>query len=73
MAHLGHPPAYLLAQATSLTRLFTLRCPWFMTWLFYRNGNIFKISHTNFIFRKTIVRTRTVACRLQIKMGSVGI
>jgi hypothetical protein len=49
------------------------RPPQFMTWLLYVDGNIFKILHTNFIFRKIIVRTRTVACKLQTKIGSVGI
>lgn len=44
-----------------------------MTWLLYVKGNIFKILHTNFIFREIIVRIRTIAHTLQIKIGSVGI
>jgi hypothetical protein len=44
-----------------------------MTWLLYVNGNIFKILHTNFIFREIIVRPRTIACKSQTKIGSVGI
>jgi hypothetical protein len=47
--------------------------PWFMTWLLYVDGNIFKILHTKFIFREIIVGSRTVACELQTKTGSVGI
>ena len=47
--------------------------PWFMTWLLYVDGNIFKILHTKFIFREIIVGDRTVACELQTKIGSVGI
>jgi hypothetical protein len=47
--------------------------PWFMTWLLCANRHIFKILHTKFIFRETIVRTRTVVCELQTETGSVGI
>jgi hypothetical protein len=44
-----------------------------MTWLLGACKNIFKISHTKFIFREIIVRIRTVARTFQIKIGSVGI
>ena len=45
----------------------------FMTWLLYEKRDIFYFLHTKFIFRKIIVRTRTVACKTQTKIGSVGI
>lgn len=45
----------------------------FMTWLLYERGNIFKISHTKFIFREIILRPGTIARRVQTEIGSVGI
>lgn len=45
----------------------------FMTWLLCEKGDIFYFLHTKFIFREIIVRTGTIACTFQTKMGSVGI
>ena len=51
----------------------TLQIPWYMTWLLYGKGNIFKILHTNFIFREIILGNRSIAHIFQTKIGSVGI
>ena len=40
---------------------------------FLCSGKVFKILHTNFIFRKIILRTGTVVSRIATEIGSVGI